>query len=125
MKSSRGRTVVLAILLTAAVFPCLALAEAPLTNHGVELPPLSQQVGQDRYRITLKFFEAIKYFHLSYKGLLQEKWIIRQPGIRAIHLVNTGPGDWDGVNIYEKDDEVRVYILARATPPKKERRKEK
>ncbi len=98
-------------------------AAGAIVVHGVTMPAGSQQVGEDRYRVPLNFQEAERYFtyHKGYKP----HQIIHQPGIRAVNLENNAPGEWESMNIYEKDGEVRVYVLARAVQPKKERRKEK
>ena len=96
---------------------------AEIVDHGLRMPLGAQQVGESRYRVTSNYDETIKFFryHKSYK----RTEIISQPGIRAINLQNDGPGDWDSINIYEKDGEVRVFVIPRTAPPKKERRKEK
>jgi hypothetical protein len=44
------------------------------------------------------------------------KTIVNQPGIRAVHIVNDGKGDWDGLNVYEYEGETRIYVVPRDKP---------
>jgi hypothetical protein len=38
--------------------------------------------------------------------------------VRAEHIENPGGGEWAGVNLYEKQGEVRVYVIKRKAPAK-------
>lgn len=89
----------------------------PVAFRGVTLPAHSEPVGENRFRVPLTWAETRKHFAYTYKGAPQ-KAIVNQPGIRAVHVVNNGPGEWEGLNIYERDNEVRVYILFRTAVAK-------
>ncbi len=105
-----------------ALFASQVAAGAPVKDvicRGVVLPGFSEQVGEDRYKIPLTYADALKYFKNTLKGS-QEKPIVNQPGIRARHFTNPGSGEWEGLNVYERDGQVRVFVLAR---PKKEEKK--
>ena len=122
---SPGRPNSIRVALSVAValaFGSQASAGA-IVEHGLTMPPGSQQVGESRYRVPLKYNETIDFFG-KHKGF-EPRRIISQPGIRAINLKNyDGAPDWESINIYEKDGEVRVYVIARPPPVKKERRKD-
>ncbi len=91
--------------------------------HGVSLPTGSQQVGENRYRVPLSYPGALDLLRKQLK--VAWKPIINQPGIRAVHFANPGPGDWEGINVYERESEVRVYVMAKPPAPKKAGREDK
>jgi hypothetical protein len=40
------------------------------------------------------------------------KPVVNQPGVKAVHISNpSGRGAWEGLNIYEANDEVRIYVV--------------
>ena len=40
------------------------------------------------------------------------KSIVNQPGVKAVHIANpSGKGAWEGLNVYEANDEVRIYVV--------------
>ena len=55
----------------------------------------------------------MKYFKTAYPSAqFPRRTIVNQPGVKAIHLTNPdGHGGWVGLNIYEANDEVRVYVV--------------
>jgi hypothetical protein len=105
-----------------AVPGATARAAGPV-DHGLNLPTGSQQVGENRYRVPTSYADTKKFF--TYHKTYKEHLIISQPGIRAVNIENNGPGDWESLNVYEKDDEVRVFVIAKTSSPKKERHREK
>ena len=36
---------------------------------------------------------------------------MNQPGVKAVHITNPGGKGWEGLNVYEANDEVRVYVV--------------
>ncbi len=100
---------------------------------GVQFPDRTSKVGERRYRVPQDWENTIKYFKTAYPTAQYPRhMIVNQPGVKALHLANPdGHGGWVGLNIYEANDEVRVFIVppdgtakpakrpATATPKKK------
>ncbi len=94
-----------------------ALAEK--TVHGAVVPGGSREVGQDRYRSPEGYEETLKFYWKTYSSEhYPRKHIADLPGVRAVHIVNPGRGGWDGLNIYELNGETRIFVVARAQPPR-------
>jgi hypothetical protein len=101
-------------------------AGASDSDLGAALPDGARKVAEHRYRAqggmeaTLKFYKA-RYSPASYP----RKTIANQPGVKAVHIANpSGTGAWEGLNIYEANDEVRIYVVpadgsGKKTPKKK------
>lgn len=113
----------------AARFLMWALLAAPVTARaggatvvkGAVLPPGSQQVGEDRYKSPSSYADTLTFYSKQYRNN-PRKSIVNQPGVRAIHLVNDGKGDWEGLNIYELDGETKIFVVAREPQRKSESR---
>ena len=112
--------------LAAGVLGVLAsgLAAAEVLD-GVQFPDRTTKVGERRYRIPQDWENTMKYFKTAYPSAqFPRHVIVNQPGVKAIHLLNPdGHGGWEGLNIYEANDEVRVFVVppdgTPAKPPKK------
>lgn len=96
------------LALAAALVASVALADSDL---GATLPDNARQVGEHRYKSpsdwegTLKFYKKV-YSPSTYRT------VINQPGVKAIHIPNpSGKGEWLGLNIYEANEEVRIYVV--------------
>jgi hypothetical protein len=95
----------LALVLVAAP---VALADSDL---GATLPDNARQVGEHRYKSpsdwegTMKFYKKV-YSPSTYRN------VINQPGVKAVHIPNpSGKGEWLGLNVYEANEEVRIYVV--------------
>ncbi len=99
---------------------------------GVQLPDRTVKVGERRYRVPQDWENTLKYFKTAYPSAQYPRHtIVNQPGVKAIHIANPeGHGGWVGLNIYDANDEIRVYVVppdgtqkpakkAPATPQKK------
>jgi len=91
---------------------------------GVQLPNKSSKVGERRYRIPQDWEAVTKYFRTAYPvANYPRRLIVNQPGVKAVHITNPGGKGWAGLNVYEANDEVRVYVVppdgVPAKPPKK------
>lgn len=88
-----------------------SVAQADIVG-GVQLPVGVQKVGEDRYRSPNDYDATLKYFRAVYPP---EKYprrsIVNQPGIKAFHISNPSGKNFEGLNIYEANDEVRIYIV--------------
>jgi hypothetical protein len=100
-----------------------AFAGNPVAR-GALLPPGSQQVGEDRYKSPSNYADTLTFYSKQYKGN-PRKPIVNQPGIRGIHLVNDGRGDWEGLNIYELDGETKIFVVPRDPAVRPDAGKEK
>jgi hypothetical protein len=98
---------------TAALWTAPARAE-PLV-HGAIVPNGAHQVGKDRYQSPSGYAETLKFYSKVYSvEHYPRKAVADLPGVRAIHLVNGGHGDWDGLNIYEFNGVTRIFVLPRS-----------
>lgn len=87
--------------------------------RGFTLPGGSVKVDDDRYRLSAAWDDARRFFRSVYPpARFPRRPLPNQAGIRAEHIENPGGGDWEGANIYEKQGEVRVFILARKSGTK-------
>jgi len=116
-KSRPARAVAAAVLLLAGV------ARAEILD-GVQLPDKTSKVGERRYRILQDWEATVKYFRTAYPvATYPRRLIVNQPGVKAVHITNPGGKGWAGLNVYEANDEVRVYVVppdgVPAKPPKK------
>jgi hypothetical protein len=96
------------LMVVAAVVAGSAWAESDL---GATLPEYARQVGEHRYKSpndwegTMKFYKKV-YSPSTYRN------VINQPGVKAIHIPNpSGKGEWLGLNVYEANEEVRIYVV--------------
>ena len=89
-----------------------ASARAELLD-GVQFPDKTTKVGERRYRVPQDWENTMKYFKTAYPSAqFPRHTIVNQPGVKAIHLTNPDSrGGWEGLNIYEANDEVRVYVV--------------
>ncbi len=79
---------------------------------GVQLPDGAQKVGENRYRVQGDWEATEKYFKTVYPpSAFPRKPIVNQPGIKAVHIVNPSGKGFEGLNIYEANDEVRIYVV--------------
>jgi hypothetical protein len=80
---------------------------------GVQFPDRTTKVGERRYRVPQDWENTLKYFKTAYPSAQYPRhMIVNQPGVKALHLTNPdGHGGWTGLNIYEANDEVRVFIV--------------
>jgi hypothetical protein len=112
-------------LLAAAVVCGIAARAGATSVHGVQMPLNAQEVGENRYRSAQTYEETLKYFNTVYRGL-PRKAIVNQPGIRAVHFEAVDPrAGYEGINIYEKDREARIYVIHRESTKKTEKSSKK
>ncbi len=84
---------------------------------GVQLPEGAEKVGENRYRVPGDFEAAQKYFKSVYPpGQFPRKSIVNQPGVKAVHISNPSGKKWEGINIYQANDEVRIFVIVAPEP---------
>ena len=108
---------------TALVLMTGGLARAELLD-GVQLPDKASKVGERRYRCPQDWEATLKYFKTVYPTATHpRRSIVNQPGVKAIHITNPSGKGWAGLNEYEANDEVRVYVVPPEGVPAKPKKK--
>ena len=99
-----------AVLLASCLLAPVALAE---TELGAQLPDGARKVAEHRFKAPSDFEGTLKYYRNVYPtSSYPRKSVVNQPGVKAVHIPNTsGKGGWEGLNIYEANDEVRIYVV--------------
>jgi hypothetical protein len=111
------------VLAAAVALLAAGVARAEILD-GVQFPDRTSKVGERRYRVPQDWENTMKYFKTAYPTTQYPRHVIvNQPGVKALHLANPdGHGGWVGLNIYEANDEVRVFVVppdGTAKPAKK------
>lgn len=106
--------------IAALVFSAAALLASPavadnVVVKGAVLPPGSQLVGVDRYKSPSSYTDTLTWLNKQYRSY-PHKTIVNQPGIRGVHIVNEGKGEWEGLNVYELEGETRIFVVTRDAP---------
>ncbi|MBC7794262.1 MAG: hypothetical protein H7Z43_11195 [Clostridia bacterium] len=95
-----------------------ASAEVPIK---VPLAPGATPLSElGRYKVTRGFDDLVEYYKRQFKSEPGVRWysIINQPGLRAKHLASLRKNtEWEGINIYERGNEVRLYVVPRGKRP--------
>ena len=85
---------------------------------GVQLPDGAEKVGENRYRAPGDYEATLKFFRTVYPpGQYPRKTIVNQPGVKAIHISNPSGKKFMGLNIYEANDEVRIFVISAPEKP--------
>ncbi|MCA3015843.1 MAG: hypothetical protein INH41_25935 [Myxococcaceae bacterium] len=75
------------------------------------MPDNARQVGEHRYKSPIDWEGTLKYYKKVYSPSTWRS-VINQPGVKAVHIPNpSGKGEWLGLNVYEANDEVRIYVV--------------
>lgn len=88
-------------------------AQAAETELGAALPEGSRKVAEHRFRSSRDWTGTWRFYNETYPAKeFPRKAIVNQPGVKAVHLANpSGKAKWEGLNIYESNDEVRIYVV--------------
>ena len=111
-------------LLALSISISCSLAWAGDSDLGAVLPDGARKVAEHRYRAPSDFQATLKFYKSAYPtNHYPRKSVVNQPGVKAIHIANaSGRGQWEGLNIYEADDEVRIYVVPSDGSGKRKRR---
>lgn len=92
---------------------------------GAPLPEYTRKVAEHRYRAPSDFEGTMKFYKTALPASqYPRKNIVNQPGVKALHIANTsGKGGWEGLNIYEANEEVRIYVVPAEGSGKKKGKK--
>jgi hypothetical protein len=106
--------------LVAIAAAALATAASAENVLGAPLPDSATKVAEYRYRSHENFEETIKTLKKMYDpARFPRKNIIRQPGVNAVHISNPSGKGYEGLNVYEANDEVRIYVVPSGDVKKK------
>lgn len=98
--------------LGAALLTLWATVAGAEVVSGAQLPDGSQKVGENRYRAPRDFEATVDYYKAVYStSNYPRRQIVNQPGVKAVHIVNPSGKNFAGLNIYEANEEVRIYIV--------------
>ena len=77
------------------------------------LPDGSKKVAENRYRSPHDWEYTWKSLNRNLpESNYPRKWLINQPGIKAKYIANpTGRGGWEGINVYQTADDIRMYVV--------------
>ena len=96
------------------LFPSTATPGTPSSNdtNAVEVG-VKFKADQDGY------VNAVKFYKATYPPAKFPRHTLRnQAGVRAMHIVNSASGEWEGANLYETPrGEVRVFVMGRVEKP--------
>jgi hypothetical protein len=94
--------------------PGMAFATADVGERvlGAAIPMYARKVAELRYRVSEDWENIRKFYNREYpQKSYPWKNIVNQPGVKAFHIVNPSGKGWEGINVYEANDEIRVYIV--------------
>ncbi|WP_043428967.1 hypothetical protein [Cystobacter fuscus] len=98
-----------------ALWAAVAVAEVV---SGAQLPDGAQKVGENRYRAPGDYEKTLEYYKIVYPvSSYPRRAIVNQPGVKAVHITNPSGKNFEGLNIYEANDEVRVYVVPLKSAP--------
>ncbi|MEK7705520.1 MAG: hypothetical protein AAB426_11220 [Myxococcota bacterium] len=87
-----------------------------------EAPIVPQSLALDepgRYQSSRSYDETLDYYERVFRRTGGVRWrsIVNLPGIKAKNIESLRrTTDWEGINIYEKQGEVRIFVIAREKP---------
>jgi hypothetical protein len=96
-----------------ALLSLLSLPAFAESELGAVLPDSAHKVAEHRFKSGTDWESTLKF----YKSALPpanypRKAIVNQPGVKAVHISNpSGRGSWEGLNVYESGDEVRIFVV--------------
>lgn len=107
-----GRLYKARAFLGAALLTWSSGALAQQVVNGAPLPESAQKVGENRYRSAEDWKNTQDTLRKLYPpSVFPRRTIVNQPGVKAIHIVNPSGRNYEGLNIYEANDEVRFYVV--------------
>jgi len=87
----------------------------------VPLPPGAQPLAeQGRYASSRNFDETLDFYKYHFKyhgGGVRWRNVVNLPHIRAKHVQSLKPTPWQGINIYEYNGRVRIFVVPRSPEP--------
>ena len=106
----RALMILTAVLMTASVALAIPLEEAPV------IPKAKKLAEPGRYESPRNFADTVKYYERALKRQGGARWypIINSPKVKAKHAASRFKKTaWQGINIYEVDGHVRIFVIPR------------
>jgi hypothetical protein len=86
---------------------------------GAVLPSSAHKVAELRYRVGEDWEGINKFYRQTYSEKdYPRRNIVNQPGVKAFHIVNPSGKGWEGLNIYQANEEIRIYVVPAAETTK-------
>jgi len=96
--------------------------KAPIIQDAVALEEEGRWESPRSYDDTLKYYRRV----FRYSGGVRWRHIVNLPGIKANHLQSLRKKtEWSGINIYEDQGHVRIYVIKRPEPPPEKKKRKK
>ena len=91
---------------------------------GAQVPEGSRRVAEHRFHSGHDYEGTLKFYKTTYPPQqYPRKAVVNQPGVKAVHISNpSGRGGWEGLNIYEANEETRIYVVPADGSAKKKKR---
>lgn len=107
-------------MLFALVLSLLA-AEDGERVFGAPMVPGARKIEEGRYVSPRTYDDTLEFYEKLYKGTTNVRFraIINAPGIKAVHMQNTKGGGWLGINVYEINNQTRLFVVRADPAPKK------
>jgi hypothetical protein len=96
------------------------LIAAELPVQAPILPGAISLKEEGRYRSPRSYEDALDYYKRIFRRTGGVRWhnVVNLPGIKAKNIESLRKKThWEGINIYEKGGEVRIYVIPRPPPP--------
>ncbi len=115
---ARALATVVGLVFVCSLAPSLAQAD-DLVVHGAILPGGCTKAGEDRFNTGMSWEFVWKFYEKVYPRSKYERLeIANQPAVKAVHLKNPETtGKWDGLNVYEHQGRVKIFVVKRALKP--------
>ncbi|MCL2625651.1 MAG: hypothetical protein FWD46_02380 [Cystobacterineae bacterium] len=111
------RRILSLLWVTTALWALPSLAQKQ--ELGAKLPEFAAQVGKGRFRTSTTMEAVLKFYSTTYPPAAYPRIrIVNQPNVRAFHIQNPNPkkGSWAGMNIYETQGEIRIFVVPAEKP---------
>lgn len=105
---------VMNLVLTWLVMTVMAASSDADRVYGAPLLPGTVKVEEGRFKTSRSYDDTVDFYEKLFKGsqTVRMRKIINSPQVKATHVLNGAPGSgWQGINIYEKDGETRLYFI--------------
>jgi hypothetical protein len=115
-------------LATLAASPVVSIAAPAVAAkvHGAFVLDESVKIGEGRYQSQRDWDKTVRFFRSVYDRTSGVVWhdIATTPRVRARFLENTKRDQaWEGINLYEVDGKVFIYVIARDAAAKLKKEK--
>jgi hypothetical protein len=79
---------------------------------GAVLPSSAHKVAELRYRVSEDWEGINKFYRNTYLDKeYPRRNIVNQPGVKAFAILNPSARGWEALNIYQANEEIRVYVV--------------